>query len=217
MNQQSIILFENLEKELEELQYISEIFGYIISNPVIFTHLFLEGASPSKQKKIKINEKELKEKITKSINKSVDLIWEKLVESAQTDKIRIHGYGVLTKQKLKKVLTNSKEAEKFLSVLGFRESGEKAKELARRIVEGKLSLKDGIKLMVDDIVNWWEKIKNKETSFNTVANLSARLFIVHILIFAVIYINTFADNVMNFLVKQLAIPPDSIVYRKLAG
>lgn len=212
MNQQSIILFENLEKGLEELQYISEIFEYITSNPVIFTHLFLEEFSSSKQKKIKIDEKKLKEKINKSIDKSVDLIWEKLVESAQTDKIRIQGYGILTKQKLKEILTDPKEAEKFLSVLGFRESGEKAKELAHRIVEGKLSLKDGIKLMVDDIVNWWEKIKNKETAFNTILNLGVRLLIVHFLILGVIEINTIAGESINHLLKMLAIPPDSIVY-----
>jgi hypothetical protein len=102
-----------------------------------------------------------KKDVSRAVDRLVEEISSKIMKN--TDKIEIPDYGILSKSKIKKILTDDKEAKKFLKAIGFNDKDiEKPKELAERVLKGELTVKDGFKLLMEDTRRMIKALKSKE-------------------------------------------------------
>ena len=98
-----------------------------------------------------INKTDLARISKKNLDESVEKISEVLFKYR---KVRlVPNYGELTREKIKKILTDENERKKFLVTIGFPKSyAELEKDLAERVLKGELTIKDAFYYLINQSV-----------------------------------------------------------------
>jgi len=116
------------------------------------------------------------------IDKKVKELFKKIVQDIAARNVTIPGYGKLTEDKIEKILTDENEQYKFLKALGFSDKYIKQnKDLARKILEGKISMADGFNLFINQTIEEFKK---------SPIRASLKVWVIIFTLVVVIFVNT---------------------------
>jgi len=137
--------------------------------------LIYESAAAIAQGKEKLSKKE--------INKKIKELFRKTIQDIGARNITIPGYGKLTEDRIEKILTDENEQYKFLKALGFSDEYIKQnKDLAQKILDGKISMADGFNLFINQTIEEFKKSPIKA---------SLKVWVIIFVLVVVIFVNTF--------------------------
>ena len=147
----------------------------------------------------------IKDKLKKKANENLERAVDEITETILKDKpyIEIPGYGKLTKQKIKDILTKDDERKKFLLALGFPENYINInKNLAERVLKGEITFKDAFNYLIKQASEFMNALLGKYGTKEQIKALG-KLFIQLILLGIYILFISFFSMLLSYSVNTI--------------